>query len=83
MPGLEDETFNNSVVYLCEHNQRGALGLIINKPSDINLKRLFDKVELPLHRPDLSKALVFQGGPMQTERGFVLHDPMISSRRPF
>jgi putative transcriptional regulator len=79
MPGLEDETFNKSVVYLCEHNQRGALGLIINKPSDVNLKRLFDKVELPLHRPDLSKALVFQGGPMQTERGFVLHDSMISS----
>jgi putative transcriptional regulator len=79
MPGLEDETFNKSVVYLCEHNQRGALGLIINKPSDVNLKRLFDKVELPLHRSDLSKALVFQGGPMQTERGFVLHDSMISS----
>jgi len=79
MPGLEDETFNKSVVYLCEHNQRGALGLIINKPSDVNLKRLFDKVELPLHRPDLSKALVFQGGPVQTERGFVLHDSMISS----
>ena len=79
MPGLEDETFNKSVVYLCEHNQRGALGLIINKPSDVNLKRLFDKVELPLHRPDLSKALVFHGGPMQTERGFVLHDPMIGS----
>jgi len=78
MPGLEDETFNKSVVYLCEHSQRGALGLIINKPSDLNLKRLFDKVDLPLRRSDLSEALVFQGGPMQTERGFVLHDPMIA-----
>jgi putative transcriptional regulator len=78
MPGLEDETFGRSVVYLCEHNPQGALGLIINKPSELSLKRLFDKVDLPLHRPDLSGARVFQGGPMQTERGFVLHDSRIS-----
>lgn len=78
MPGLEDETFGRCVVYLCEHNPRGALGLIINKPSELSLKRLFDKVDLPLHRPDLSEALVFQGGPLQTERGFVLHDSMIN-----
>lgn len=75
MPGLADEAFSKSVVYLCEHSGRGALGLVINKPSDINLKRLFDKVELPLRREDLTDALVFQGGPVQTERGFVLHDP--------
>lgn len=74
MPGLADEAFSKSVVYLCEHSGRGALGLVINKPSDINLKRLFDKVELPLRREDLTDALVFQGGPVQTERGFVLHD---------
>ena len=79
MPGLEDEAFARSVVYLCEHNQSGALGLIINKPSDINLKHLFDKVDLPLRRTDLSEALVFQGGPVQTERGFVLHETMIAS----
>jgi putative AlgH/UPF0301 family transcriptional regulator len=50
MPGLEDEAFSKSVVYLCEHSERGALGLVINKPSDIDLKGLFDKVELPLRR---------------------------------
>ena len=76
MPGLSDESFARSVVYLCEHSERGALGLVINKPSDINLKGLFDKVELPLRRQDLSDALVFQGGPVQTERGFVLHEPV-------
>ena len=75
MPGLEDEAFAHSVVYLCEHSERGALGLVINKPSDINLKNLFDKVELPLRREDLSNLPVFQGGPVQTERGFVLHEP--------
>ena len=77
MPGLEDETFAKSVVYMCEHSNRGALGLVINKPSDINLKNLFDKVELPLHREDLTLAPVFQGGPVQTERGFVLHESMM------
>lgn len=78
MPGLEDGAFSRSVVYLCEHNERGALGLIINKPTDINLKNLFEKVDLSLSRPDLSDAPVLLGGPVQTERGFVLHDPMRS-----
>jgi putative transcriptional regulator len=50
------------------------LGLVINKPSEIDLKGLFDKVELPLTRPDLQKTPVFFGGPVQTERGFVLHE---------
>lgn len=76
MPGLDDESFSRSVVYLCEHSERGALGLIINKPTDISLRKLFDKVELSLGREDLGDDLVYQGGPLQTERGFVLHDPM-------
>ena len=80
MPGLQDESFSGSVVYLCEHSPSGALGLIINKPSDINLKRLFEKVDLPLRRADLSDAVVFQGGPVQTERGFVLHEPLAAVR---
>ncbi|WP_394787696.1 YqgE/AlgH family protein [Rhodoferax sp.] len=79
MPGLEDEAFAKSVVYLCEHSPRGAMGLVINKPSDISLKSLFDKVELPLRRADLSETPVFQGGPVQTERGFVLHEAFIGT----
>jgi putative transcriptional regulator len=78
MPGLEDETFQRSVVYLCEHSARGALGLMINKPSDISLKNLFDKVDLPLGRPDLVSAPVYQGGPVATERGFVLHEAVFA-----
>lgn len=77
MPGLEDEGFSKSVIYMCEHSERGALGLIINKPSDINVQGLFDKVELPLRREDLTLTPVFQGGPVQTERGFVLHESMM------
>ncbi|MBE7941757.1 MULTISPECIES: YqgE/AlgH family protein [Ramlibacter] len=78
MPGLQDETFARSVVYLCEHSTRGALGLVINKTSDIDLRKLFDKVDLPLTRPDLASAPVFQGGPVQTERGFVLHEAVLA-----
>ena len=74
MPGLTDKAFSRSVVYLCEHSARGALGLVINKPSDINLGVLFEKIELRLARPELGSAPVFQGGPVQTERGFVLHE---------
>lgn len=77
MPGLEDPTFAKSVVYLCEHSERGAMGLIINKPGDLSLKHLFEKVELPLQRQDLLQCNVLHGGPVQTERGFVLHDPVL------
>lgn len=82
MPGLDDDTFAKSVVYLCEHTPQGALGLMINKPSDLSLKQLFDKIDLPLRRADLAQAPVFQGGPVQTERGFVLHDPMLANDTP-
>ncbi|MBH1966465.1 MAG: YqgE/AlgH family protein [Comamonadaceae bacterium] len=74
MPGLEDGTFSKSVVYVCEHSERGALGLIINKPGEISLADLFQKVDLPLARKDLGVQPVFHGGPVQTERGFVLHE---------
>ena len=79
MPGLEDEAFARSVVYLCEHSARGALGLVINKPTDIQLRHLFEKVELPLGRTDLAGTPVFQGGPVQTERGFVLHEAVFAA----
>lgn len=74
MPGLEDAIFSKSVIYVCEHTPRGALGLVINKPADINMVALFGKVDLPLNRQDLTDAPVFQGGPVQVERGFVLHE---------
>lgn len=77
MPGLEDESFSRSVVYLCEHNERGALGLIINKPSTLSLQSLLSKIDLPLGREDLQADMVLRGGPVQTDRGFVLHDPII------
>ena len=78
MPGMEDGTFTRSVIYVCEHSERGALGLIINKPGDISLADLFERVDLPLERPELGGQPVFHGGPLQTERGFVLHEPIVA-----
>ncbi len=79
MPGVRDALFARSVVYVCEHNERGTLGLIINKPSDITLGQLFDKLDLPLQRADLAMQPVLQGGPVQTDRGFVLHEVVHTS----
>ncbi len=77
MPGLEDAIFSKSVVYVCEHTPRGALGLVINKPADITMATLFGKVDLPLQRQDLTDSPVFQGGPVQVERGFILHESVV------
>ncbi len=76
MPGMADENFAGTVVYLCEHSDKGALGLVINKPIDIKLSKLFEKVELTLGSPELAEQPVYFGGPVQTERGFVLHEKM-------
>ena len=78
MPGMVGDMFAGTVIYLCEHTEKGALGLVINKPIDITLKSLFEKVELSLERADLAESPVFFGGPVQTERGFVLHEQSLS-----
>lgn len=74
MPGMGDDNFSGTVIYLCEHTERGALGLVINRPIDITIKNLFERVDLHLHRDDLADTPVYYGGPVQTERGFVLHE---------
>jgi len=74
MPGMADDTFSGAVVYLCEHSEKGALGLVINKPIDITLANLFEKVDLSLEGSALAEEPVYFGGPVQTERGFVLHE---------
>lgn len=76
MPGMSDGNFAGAVVYMCEHNDKGALGLVINRPIDINLRNLFEKVDLTLDRDDLAGRPVYFGGPVQTERGFVLHESL-------
>ena len=80
MPSMTDPVFGGTVVYLCEHNARGARGLIINKPTDMTMQVLFERVDLTLEinpqRPSLPEHPVMFGGPVQLERGFVLHSPV-------
>ena len=83
MPGMGDSNFSGAVVYLCEHTENGALGLVINKPINIKLSTLFQKVELSLDAGALAEQPVFYGGPVQTERGFVLHERLGDVKSPY
>lgn len=74
MPNMGDENFVGTVIYLCDHTEHGALGLVINRPTTLKMSDLFEKVDLQLERHDLTDAPVFLGGPVQNERGFVLHE---------
>ncbi len=76
MPNMLDPNFSGAVVLLCEHTENGALGMIINKPTDLTLDTLFERIEIPLHNPKLHHLPLYYGGPVQVERGFVLHSPV-------
>ncbi|UDG82451.1 YqgE/AlgH family protein [Candidatus Vallotia cooleyia] len=78
MPSMADSIFSGTVVYLCDHSERGAFGLVINRPTDIDLQALFSRIDLKLEIEPLLHVPVYFGGPVQTERGFVLHDPVDS-----
>jgi putative transcriptional regulator len=73
MPGMLDDQFTGTVIYICEHNNQGAMGLVVNRPTNIDLKDLFERIELKLEIAPLNRQPVYLGGPVQTERGFVLH----------
>ncbi len=75
MPAMVDPFFAKSLTYVCEHNEQGALGIVINRPITLTLKELFAQINLPLHANDLEEVPVHFGGPVQTDRGFVLHQP--------
>jgi putative transcriptional regulator len=76
MPAMEDPFFARSLVYIAEHNGHGALGVIVNRPIDMTLSTLFQRIELPLMPGNMDQLPVFFGGPVQTDRGFVLHRPL-------
>jgi len=76
MPALEDPYFSNALVYICEHNENGALGIIVNRPIDMSLAGLFEKIDITLDAENLANLPVYFGGPVQLDRGFVLHRPV-------
>ena len=76
MPSLNKAATNNIVIYLCEHNKNGAVGLIVNCPTEYRLKFIFDQLAIPSNEACMSKKHVLFGGPVEQERGFVLHRPI-------
>ena len=73
MPGMGDPRFEHSVVYICSHGEDGAMGLIINKPSDLRIKTLLEQLDIPCRIPVVGERLAQFGGPVEMSRGFVLH----------
>ena len=74
MPGMADPNFSSTVTLICEHNDEGALGIVINRPLTLKLGGLFEQLELENSDPDAAEIPVLMGGPVGPERGFVLHD---------
>jgi putative transcriptional regulator len=75
MPSMVDPNFARTLTYVCEHNDQGALGVVINRPIDMTLATLFERVNIDLRAHALRAAPVYYGGPVQQDRGFVLHRP--------
>jgi putative transcriptional regulator len=73
MPGLADPNFFHTVTYLCQHNAEGALGIVINRSAEMTLGEIFKQMKIRVTSPCAAETLVFAGGPVQQERGFVLH----------
>jgi putative transcriptional regulator len=76
MPAMVDPNFARTLTYICEHNEQGALGVVINRPFDMTLETLFDRIDIPLEVQQYTGLPVMFGGPVQTDRGFVLHRPL-------
>lgn len=73
MPGLSDPFFFQSVTYLCEHNQEGAIGIVINQPLPLCLEEVFKQMNIKTDSLLIAKQVVFAGGPVHKERGYILH----------
>ncbi len=76
MPRMMDPNFAGTLTYICDHGDQGALGVVVNRPIELNLESLFNQIGLELIDDHLKQAPVYYGGPVQVERGFVLHRPV-------
>lgn len=76
MPGLGDPNFFRTVAFICEHSDEGAMGIIINRPTDLTLGDVFQQLDIENPDADIALQLVHLGGPLQNNRGFVLHEPL-------
>jgi len=75
MPALDDPNFSRTVTYVCAHNEEGAMGIVINRPLNLDLGEVLSQMELEAIDPTINEQTVFQGGPVHRDRGFILHRP--------
>jgi putative transcriptional regulator len=73
MPGLKDPNFSRTVTYICEHTDQGAMGIVINRPMEIRLGEVLEQLDIAPEAEGVADAQIYLGGPVQTDRGFVLH----------
>jgi putative transcriptional regulator len=76
MPGMADPYFSRTLTLICEHGEKGAIGLVVNKPIDVSYGQLFSQVDIELDDENLKSECVYFGGPVLVDRGFVLHQPL-------
>lgn len=76
MPGLADPNFYHTVTYICAHNEDGAMGIIINRPLGLMLGEVLEQMKISTENREIDSMPIFQGGPVQADRGFVLHQPI-------
>lgn len=76
MPTIADSLFSKTLTYICEHNEQGALGIVINRPTDLTLLNLFKQLDIPQMDSLAESIPVLFGGPVQLDCGFVLHHPV-------
>lgn len=75
MPGLEDPNFSRGVTFLCQHNADGALGIVVNRLSTLTLGEVLEQMDISTQNTALAQMPVYAGGPVQMDRGFVVHEP--------
>lgn len=73
MPAMDDPNFEHTVCFVCHHDDDGAMGLVINRPLDMTIDAMFEQLDLPTNGADVSSTPLYIGGPVDNERGFVLH----------
>ncbi|HNQ05057.1 MAG TPA: YqgE/AlgH family protein [Thiobacillaceae bacterium] len=76
MPSMLDPNFAGTLTYVCDHGEQGAMGVVVNRPIELDMETLFSQIGLELTDEALKRSSVYYGGPVQTERGFVLHRPV-------
>lgn len=74
MPSMQETWFGQSLVLVCEHSQEAAMGIVVNKPLGMQLGELYEQIDIPCANMNLRSIPVFKGGPVQSERGFILHN---------